>query len=318
MDYGITDILTLLGALGLFLYGMKVMSDALLELAGERMRSILSTTTSNRFFAVLTGFTITAVIQSSSATTLMVISFTNAGLLTLREAIGVIMGANIGTTVTAWLISIFGFKVSISAMALPLVGLGFLLTLLKKKQHQHWGYFVIGFAVLFIGLQFLKDAVPDIRSNPDILAVLSDYTSMGFLSILLFLLIGTLLTVVVQSSSAAMALTLLMTYEGWIPGLADCQFPGQARRQGAPDFQYPGSRLDPAVVLSLPAGGGVRGAAFRGQLAVHRSSGGAHRTVAVSHVLQRAQHAAVDRLRRADRGFRRETGPRSGGERACG
>jgi phosphate:Na+ symporter len=217
VDYGFADILTLLGALGLFLYGMKVMSDALLELAGERMRSILSTTTSNRFFAVLTGFTITAVIQSSSATTLMVISFTNAGLLTLREAIGVIMGANIGTTVTAWLISIFGFKVSVSAMALPLVGLGFLLTLLKKKQHQHWGYFVIGFAVLFIGLQFLKDAVPDIRSNPDILAVLSDYTSMGFLSILLFLLIGTLLTVVVQSSSAAMALTLLMTYEGWIP-----------------------------------------------------------------------------------------------------
>lgn len=217
MEYGFTDILTLLGALGLFLYGMKVMSDALLELAGDRMRSILSTTTSNRYFAVLTGFTITAVIQSSSATTLMVISFTNAGLLTLREAIGVIMGANIGTTVTAWLISIFGFKVSISAMALPLVGLGFLLTLFKKKHYQHWGYFIIGFAVLFIGLQFLKESVPDIRNNPDILAFLSGYTSMGFLSILLFLLIGTLLTMVVQSSSAAMALTLLMTYEGWIP-----------------------------------------------------------------------------------------------------
>jgi phosphate:Na+ symporter len=217
VEYGFTDILTLLGALGLFLYGMKVMSDALLELAGDRMRSILSTTTSNRYFAVLTGFTITAVIQSSSATTLMVISFTNAGLLTLREAIGVIMGANIGTTVTAWLISIFGFKVSISAMALPLVGLGFLLTLFKKKHYQHWGYFIIGFAVLFIGLQFLKESVPDIRNNPDILAFLSGYTSMGFLSILLFLLIGTLLTMVVQSSSAAMALTLLMTYEGWIP-----------------------------------------------------------------------------------------------------
>jgi phosphate:Na+ symporter len=217
LDYSLTDILTLLGALGLFLYGMKVMSDALLELAGDRMRAILSTTTSNRFFAVLTGFTITAVIQSSSATTLMVISFTNAGLLTLREAIGVIMGANIGTTVTAWLISIFGFKVSISAMALPLVGLGFLLTLMKNKQQQQWGYFVIGFAVLFIGLQFLKDSVPDIRNNPDILAILSDYTSMGFVSVLLFLLIGALLTVVVQSSSAAMALTLLMTYEGWVP-----------------------------------------------------------------------------------------------------
>jgi phosphate:Na+ symporter len=217
MEYGFTDILTLLGALGLFLYGMKVMSDALLVLAGARMRKILATTTSNRFFAVLTGFAITAIIQSSSATTLMVISFTNAGLLTLTEAIGVIMGANIGTTVTAWLISIFGFKVSISAMALPLVGLGFLLTLMKKRHYQQWGYFIIGFAVLFIGLQFLKESVPDLKSNPDILAFLSDYTSMGFLSVLLFLGIGTVLTMVVQSSSAAMALTLLMTYEGWIP-----------------------------------------------------------------------------------------------------
>ena len=217
MDYGLTDILTLLGALGLFLYGMKVMSDALMELAGDRMRNILSTTTSNRFFAVLTGFTITAIIQSSSATTLMVVSFTNAGLLTLTEAIGVIMGANIGTTVTAWLISILGFKVSMSAIALPLVGLGFLLAMNKKKNLQNWGYFIIGFAVLFIGLQFLKDSVPDIRNNPEILAYLSEYTSMGYASVLLFLFIGTLLTVIVQSSSATMALTLLMTYEGWIP-----------------------------------------------------------------------------------------------------
>ncbi len=217
MDYGLTDILTLLGALGLFLYGMKVMSDALLELAGDRMRRILATSTSNRFFAVLTGFATTAIIQSSSATTLMVISFTNAGLLTLTEAIGVIMGANIGTTVTAWLISLFGFKVSIGAMALPLVGIGFLLTLLKQRHYQHWGYFIIGFAVLFIGLQFLKDSVPDLKSNPEVLAFLSAYTSMGFGSVLLFLLIGTVLTMLVQSSSAAMALTLLMTYEGWIP-----------------------------------------------------------------------------------------------------
>ncbi|NNJ97340.1 MAG: Na/Pi cotransporter family protein, partial [Gammaproteobacteria bacterium] len=217
MDYNITDILTLLGALGLFLYGMKVMSDALMDLAGDRMRKILSTTTSNRFFAVLTGFTITAIIQSSSATTLMVVSFTNASLLTLTEAIGVIMGANIGTTVTAWLISIIGFKVSIGAIALPLVGFGFVLILSKKKNFQHWGYFVIGFAVLFMGLQFLKDAVPDIRQNPEILAFLAEYTSMGFASVLLFLFIGTVLTLIVQSSSATMALTLLMTFEGWIP-----------------------------------------------------------------------------------------------------
>jgi len=217
MDYGFTDILTVLGALGMFLYGMKVMSDALMELAGDRMRTILSRTTSNRFFAVLTGFSITAIIQSSSATSLMVVSFVNANLLMLTEAIGVIMGANIGTTVTAWLISIFGFKVSMSAIALPLLGLGFLMTLSKKKSYQHWGYFIIGFAVLFIGLQFLKDSVPDVSKNPEILAALAGYTSGGFASILLFLAFGTVLTLIVQSSSAAMALTLLMTYEGWIP-----------------------------------------------------------------------------------------------------
>lgn len=217
MNYGFGDVLTLLGALALFLYGMRVMSDALIELAGDRMRSILATTTSNRFLAVLTGFSITAIIQSSSATTLMVVSFTNAGLLTLVEAIGVIMGANIGTTVTAWLISIFGFKISMSAIALPLVGIGFLLSLRSEKHWQQWGYFIIGFAVLFIGLQFLKDSVPDIRSNPEILSFLANYTSMGFLSVLLFLAIGAVLTLVVQSSSAAMALTLLMTWQGWIP-----------------------------------------------------------------------------------------------------
>jgi phosphate:Na+ symporter len=217
VEYGVTDILTLLGALGLFLYGMKVMSDALMELAGDRMRAILSTTTSNRFFAVLTGFAITAIIQSSSATSLMVVSFVNADLLMLTEAIGVIMGANIGTTVTAWLISIFGFKVSMSAIALPLVGIGFVLTLSKNKNRQQWGYFTIGFAVLFIGLQFLKDSVPDIGNNPEVLASLSEYTSGGFLSLILFIAFGTVLTLVVQSSSATMALTLLMTYEGWIP-----------------------------------------------------------------------------------------------------
>jgi phosphate:Na+ symporter len=217
MDFGFASIFTILGALGMFLYGMKVMSDALMELAGDRMRSILSKTTSNRFLAVLTGFSITAIIQSSSATSLMVVSFVNANLLKLTEAIGVIMGANIGTTVTAWLISIFGFKVSMSAIALPLLGLGFLMTLSKKKRYQHRGYFIIGFAVLFIGLQFLKDSVPDISQNPEALSALANYTSHGFLSILLFLVIGTVLTLIVQSSSAAMALTLLMTYEGWIP-----------------------------------------------------------------------------------------------------
>jgi phosphate:Na+ symporter len=217
VNYGITDILTLLGALGLFLYGMKVMSDALVGLAGDRMRSIMAAATSNRFLALFTGFSITAIIQSSSATSLMVVSFVNAGLLTLSEAVGVIMGANVGTTVTAWLISILGFKVKMSAIALPLVGLGFALTLTKSRKKQLTGLFIVGFALLFIGLEFLKDSVPDIRSNPEILSFLVTYTSQGYWSVLLFLAIGTILTLVVQSSSAAMALTLLMTYEGWLP-----------------------------------------------------------------------------------------------------
>ncbi|MCB0462987.1 MAG: Na/Pi cotransporter family protein [Flavobacteriaceae bacterium] len=217
MDYGFYEILQLIGALGVFLFGMKVMSDALLKLAGNKMRSILATMTSNRFLGILTGFFITSVIQSSSATTLMVVSFSNAGLLTLTESISVIMGANIGTTITAWLITILGFKVSMSAIALPLVGFGFAFTFAKKEQTKNIGGFIIGFALLFIGLQFLKEAMPDIKSNPEILEFLSRYTDLGYLSILLFLLIGTILTVVIQSSSATMALTLIMTAEGWIP-----------------------------------------------------------------------------------------------------
>ena len=217
MDYGFSDLLTLLGSLGLFLYGMKVMSDALMEVAGDKMRNILASMTSNRLFAVFTGFLITAVIQSSSATTLMVVSFANAALLTLTESIGVIMGANIGTTVTAWLITILGFKVSMSAIALPLVGFGFLMIFSKNKRRKQWGYFVVGFAILFIGLQFLKDSVPDIQNNKEALAFLAKYTQLGFGSVLIFLLIGTILTVVIQSSSATMALTLVMCFEGWIP-----------------------------------------------------------------------------------------------------
>ncbi len=217
MEYGFTDILQLFGSLGLFLFGMKVMSDALMELAGDKMRSILAKMTSNKFLGILTGFFITSIIQSSSATTLMVVSFSNASLLTLAESISVIMGANIGTTITAWLITILGFKVSMSAIALPLVGFGFAFTFAKKENLKNWGIFIIGFAVLFIGLQFLKDAVPDIKHNPEILEFLSRYTDLGFLSVLLFLFIGTLLTVIIQSSSATMALTLIMTAQGWIP-----------------------------------------------------------------------------------------------------
>jgi phosphate:Na+ symporter len=217
VQYGIFEILTLLGSLGLFLYGMQTMSDALMAVAGDGMRKILASMTKNRFLAVFTGFLVTTVIQSSSATTLMVVSFVNASLLTLTESIGVVMGANIGTTVTAWLITILGFKVSMSALALPLVGLGFLLSFSKKTKRRNWGSFTIGFAVLFIGLQFLKEAVPDIKQNPEVLEWLKSYTDLGYLSVILFLAIGTILTVIIQSSSATMALTLVMCYEGWIP-----------------------------------------------------------------------------------------------------
>ena len=216
MEYGFTNVLQLIGSLGVFLFGMKVMSDALLKLAGNKMRSILASMTSNKFLGITTGFLITAIIQSSSATTLMVVSFSNAGLLTLLESITVIMGANIGTTITAWLITLLGFKISMSTLALPLVGFGFVFTLTKKEQTNNIGSFIIGFALLFIGLQFLKEAMPDIKSNPEILEFLSNYTHLGYLSIFIFLLIGTFLTVIIQSSSATMALTLIMTAQGWL------------------------------------------------------------------------------------------------------
>lgn len=190
MNYGFIDFLTLLGSLALFLYGMKLMSEALQKVAGDKMRSILSAMTSNRVMGVFTGFLITAVIQSSSATTVMVVSFVNAGLLNLIQSIGVIMGANIGTTITAWLISLLGFKVKISALAIPLIGLGFPLLFSKNSKRKSWGECIVGFSLLFMGLEFLKDAVPDIKSNPQILEFLSSYTGLGFGSVLIFLGIG--------------------------------------------------------------------------------------------------------------------------------
>ena len=216
MNYGFYDVATLLGSLGLFLYGMKVMSDALIEVAGDKMRKILASLTSNRFLAVFTGFAITAIIQSSSATTLMVISFVNSSLLTLFEAIGVILGANIGTTVTAWFIALIGFKINLSTLAVPLLGLGFALSLSKKDRRMQWGTFIIGFALLFIGLQFLNESVPDLNENPEILAFFSKFTNHGFWSVLLFIVIGTLVTGIIQSSSAGMALTLVMCHQGWL------------------------------------------------------------------------------------------------------
>jgi phosphate:Na+ symporter len=217
MQFGFYEFLNLLGALGFFIFGMKVMSDGIQKAAGSRMRQILSSMTRNRFLGVFTGFLITALVQSSSATTVMTVSFVNAGLLTLVESAGVMMGANIGTTVTAWLVSIFGFKVKIVAIALPIIAIGFPMLFAKRSNLKFWGEFLIGFALLFMGLDALKTTVPDLRNNPEVLAFLADYAHLGILSALLFVAVGTFLTVIIQSSSAAMALTITMCYQGWIP-----------------------------------------------------------------------------------------------------
>ena len=214
---GILQIFTLLGALGMFLYGMNLMSSGLQKAAGDKLRSFLSAMTSNPAKGVLTGLGVTTVIQSSSATTVMVVSFVNAGLLTLSQAISVIMGANIGTTVTAWMVAFLGFKADISLLAVPMMLLGFLFSNSKKNQYQNIGELIVGFSLLFLGLSFMKNSVPDLRETPQVLEFVTTWASHGFGSVLLFLAFGTVLTLVLQSSSATMAITLIMLSMGWIP-----------------------------------------------------------------------------------------------------
>jgi len=216
MEYSFYDFLKLIGSLALFLYGMKIMSEGLQKFAGDRLRKILTAMTTNRVTGVLTGILITALIQSSSATTVMVVSFVNAGLMTLGQSISVIMGANIGTTVTAWIISTLGFKVDIAAFALPMLALGIPLLFSKRSSRKSLGEFIFGFSFLFMGLSYLKSNAPDLGQNPEMLAFVQNYTDMGFLSVLLFVLIGTVLTMIVQASAATMAITLIMCANGWI------------------------------------------------------------------------------------------------------
>ena len=219
---GILQIFTLLGALGMFLYGMNLMSSGLQKAAGDKLRGLLSAMTSNPFKGVLTGLGITSVIQSSSATTVMVVSFVNAGLLTLAQAIGVIMGANIGTTVTAWMVSWLGFKADISILAVPLMLFGFLFSSSKKNQRQNIGELIVGFCLLFLGLSFMKDSVPDLNETPQVLEFVKSWAGHGFGSVLIFLVFGTVLTLVLQSSSATMAITLIMLSMGFIPFQMAC------------------------------------------------------------------------------------------------
>lgn len=211
------QILTLLGALGMFLYGMTMMSEGLQKVAGSRLRSILSAMTANLFTRILTGTLITSIIQSSSATTVMIVSFVNAGLMSLTQAVGVIMGANIGTTVTSWLISLLGFTADISSLSIPLIGIGFAFMMFKSQRKKNIGEMIIGFAMLFLGLSFLKNSVPDLSTNPEAIAFIRKWTDWGFFSVLIFVLVGTVMTIILQSSSATVALTLVMASQGWIP-----------------------------------------------------------------------------------------------------
>ncbi|HZJ81041.1 MAG TPA: Na/Pi cotransporter family protein [Dysgonamonadaceae bacterium] len=217
MSYTFFNFLELVGSLGLFLYGMKIMSEGLQKIAGEQLRSILAAMTRNRVMGVFTGIMVTALIQSSSAASVMVVSFVNAGLLTLAQSIGVIMGANVGTTITAWMISLFGFgKFSISIISIPLLGVGLPLIFSSKSKRKSLGEFIFGFAFLFLGLDLLKNSMPDLQNNPEVLAFVSGFSDLGFLSTLIFLVIGTVLTIIVQSSSATVAITLIMCSRGWI------------------------------------------------------------------------------------------------------
>ena len=198
------------------MYGMKVMSEGLQKAAGDRLRNILSAMTRNRFTGLLTGFVITALIQSSSASTVMVVSFVNAGLMSLGQSMAVIMGANVGTTFTAWIIALFGFKVNISAFVLPLIGIAVVLLFMNKSKTKSIGEFLIGFSFLFMGLDMISTHVPDLQSNPEMFAVLKEYASLGLPSILIFCLVGLLVTAVIQSSAATFAITLIMCSKGWI------------------------------------------------------------------------------------------------------
>lgn len=210
----VITIFKLLGSLGMFLYGMRVMSEGVQKAAGEKLQRILGYMTSNRLVAVLTGFIITGIIQSSSATTVMVISFVNASLLSLTQAIGVIMGANIGTTVTTWIVSFFGFKFNITSIALPIIGIGFPFFFSKRENRRNMGEILVGFGLLFMGLAFLKSSVPTI--NEDGLAFLQLYSDRGFLTFVIFVIVGTILTTILESSSAALAITVTMAYKGYI------------------------------------------------------------------------------------------------------
>lgn len=209
-------VLELIGGLGVFLLGMKFMSEALQKVAGQRLRSVLRSLSSNRVMGVATGLMVTAVVQSSSATTIMLVSFVNAGLLNLNQAVGVVMGANIGTTVTGWLVSILGFKVDISSIALPIVGVGFFARFCRSPRLTYWGEVLVGFGLLFLGLAFIRGAIPDVGHSPEFALWLSGFAVTDIVSLLAAVAVGTAATILLQSSSAAMVVVLALAAGGQI------------------------------------------------------------------------------------------------------
>ena len=217
MDYSIIDFIALIGSVCLFLYGMKLMSEGLQKAAGDRLRSILNAMTRNRITGVATGILITALIQSSSASTVIAVSFVNAGLMSLEQSMAVIFGANLGSTFTSWIIAILGFKVNMSPILMPLMALAVPMLFFKKNKIKSIGEFLIGFVFLFMGLAYINANVPDLSKSPEIFEVLKNYTSMGFWSMLIFLGVGLVVTMIIQSSAATFALVLIMGAKGWIP-----------------------------------------------------------------------------------------------------
>ncbi|HQB28897.1 MAG TPA: Na/Pi symporter, partial [Paludibacter sp.] len=215
--WGLFNLLTLIGALALFLFGMKIMSDGLQRMAGKNLRNILGTFTSNPLKGLLTGMGITALIQSSSVTTVMTVSFVNAGILSLTQSAGIIIGANIGTTMTAWIVDFFGFKMDIGPYTLIMLAVGLPMLFLKNPKFKGLGNGVIGFALLFMGLGFLKASVPDITHDTPIVQYFVSLGDIPYFSTLIFVAFGALLTVIIQSSSATVALTMTLMATGAIP-----------------------------------------------------------------------------------------------------
>ena len=207
----VQPILELIGSLGFLLYGMKLMSDGVQQSAGEKLQRALSVLTGNRFMSLLTGLIVTMIIQSSGATTVMVVTFVNAGLMTLTQSVGVIFGANIGTTITAWIVSIFGFNFKISAFAIPVFGLGYFLSIVKKGAYKNWAEAIMGFGMLFLGLSGLSDVF-----TPEQLGWLFKIQGSGVFAILFGFVIGIIITALLHSSSAFSAIVITMAYNGLV------------------------------------------------------------------------------------------------------